>query len=85
VPPGLRTMRGAFDDVSAGGQGCSDRGGSSGIAAALAADLRREGARVTLAGQDIEKTAVAAKAIGDAVRPIALDFYGRTHRRTTAR
>jgi NAD(P)-dependent dehydrogenase (short-subunit alcohol dehydrogenase family) len=49
-------------------------GGSSDIAAALATDLLHEGARVTLAGRDIEKTAVAAKAIGDAVRPIALDL-----------
>lgn len=49
-------------------------GGSSDIAAALATDLLQEGARVTLAGRDIEKTAVAAKAIGDAVRPIALDL-----------
>ena len=49
-------------------------GGSSDIAAALATDLLREGARVTLAGRDIEKTAVAAKAIGDAVRPVALDL-----------
>ncbi|GAB3893430.1 SDR family oxidoreductase [Microbispora bryophytorum] len=49
-------------------------GGSSDIAAALATDLLREGARVTLAGRDIEKTAIAAKAIGDAVRPVALDL-----------
>jgi NAD(P)-dependent dehydrogenase (short-subunit alcohol dehydrogenase family) len=49
-------------------------GGSSDIAAALATDLLREGARVTLAGRDIEKTAVAATAIGDAVRPVALDL-----------
>lgn len=49
-------------------------GGSSEIAAALAADLLREGARVTLAGRNIEKTAVAAKAIGDDVRPITLDL-----------
>lgn len=49
-------------------------GGSSDIAAALATDLLREGARVTLAGRNIEKTTAAAKAIGDAVRPIALDL-----------
>lgn len=49
-------------------------GGSSDIAAALAADLLHEGARVTLAGRDIERTTVAAKAIGDAVRPIVLDL-----------
>src|SRR3954447_5218869 len=49
-------------------------GGSSDIAAALATDLLRDGARVTLAGRDIEKTTVAAKAIGDAVRPVALDL-----------
>lgn len=49
-------------------------GGSSDIAAALASDLLHEDARVTLAGRDFEKTAVAAKAIGDAVRPIALDL-----------
>lgn len=49
-------------------------GGNSDIAAALATDLLREGARVTLAGRDIEKTTVAAKAIGDAVRPVALDL-----------
>jgi NAD(P)-dependent dehydrogenase (short-subunit alcohol dehydrogenase family) len=49
-------------------------GGSSDIAAALAADLLQEGARVTLAGRDVEKMAVAAKAIGEAVRPIALDL-----------
>jgi NAD(P)-dependent dehydrogenase (short-subunit alcohol dehydrogenase family) len=49
-------------------------GSSSDIAAALATDLLREGARVTLAGRDIEKTADAAKAIGDAVRPVALDL-----------
>jgi NAD(P)-dependent dehydrogenase (short-subunit alcohol dehydrogenase family) len=49
-------------------------GGSSDIAAALATDLLREGARVTLAGRDIEKTAIAAKAIGDAVRTVALDL-----------
>ncbi|MEV0227635.1 SDR family oxidoreductase [Streptomyces sp. NPDC050704] len=67
-------LRGAFDGVVAEGQTRSDRGGSSDIAAALATDLLREGARVTLAGRDIEKTAVAAKAIGDAVRPVALDL-----------
>ncbi|MFE9855381.1 SDR family oxidoreductase [Streptomyces sp. NPDC005780] len=49
-------------------------GGSSDIAAALATDLLREGARVTLGGRGIEKTAVAAKGIGDAVRPVALDL-----------
>jgi NAD(P)-dependent dehydrogenase (short-subunit alcohol dehydrogenase family) len=49
-------------------------GDSSDIAAALAADLLQEGARVTLAGRDVEKMAVAAKAIGEAVRPIALDL-----------
>ena len=49
-------------------------GGSSEIAAALATDLLREGAGVTLGGRDAGKTAVAAKAIGDAVRPIALDL-----------
>ncbi|MEV5775888.1 SDR family NAD(P)-dependent oxidoreductase [Streptomyces antimycoticus] len=49
-------------------------GGSSDIAAALATDLLQEGARVTLAGRNIEKTTVAAKAIGDAVRPMTLDL-----------
>ncbi len=49
-------------------------GGSSDIAAALATDLLGEGARVTLAGRDFEKTAVAAKAVGDTVRPLALDL-----------
>ena len=49
-------------------------GGSSDIAAALAADLLREGARVTLTGRDDEKTAAAARAIGDAVRPVTLDL-----------
>ncbi|MEU4245853.1 SDR family oxidoreductase [Amycolatopsis sp. NPDC026612] len=49
-------------------------GGSSDIAAALATDLLREGVRVTLAGRDFEKTAVAAKAVGDDVRPMALDL-----------
>ncbi|WP_030912257.1 SDR family oxidoreductase [Streptomyces sp. NRRL F-5126] len=49
-------------------------GGGSDIAAALAGDLLREGAGVTLAGRNAEKTTAAAKAIGDAVRPIALDL-----------
>ncbi|BBJ40370.1 short-chain dehydrogenase [Streptomyces antimycoticus] len=49
-------------------------GGRSDIAAALATDLLQEGARVTLAGRNIEKTTVAAKAIGDAVRPMTLDL-----------
>lgn len=49
-------------------------GGGSDIAAALATDLLREGARVTLAGRDIEKTAAAARAIANAVQPIALDL-----------
>jgi NAD(P)-dependent dehydrogenase (short-subunit alcohol dehydrogenase family) len=49
-------------------------GGGSDIAAAMAGDLLHEGARVTLAGRDIERTAVAAKTVGNAVRPIALDL-----------
>ena len=49
-------------------------GGGSDIAAALAADLLQEGARVTLAGRDAARTAAAAKAIGDTVRAIALDL-----------
>jgi NAD(P)-dependent dehydrogenase (short-subunit alcohol dehydrogenase family) len=49
-------------------------GGSSDIAAALATDLLQEGARVTLAGRDLEKTAIAAKAIVDEVRTVALDL-----------
>ncbi|MFI6631154.1 SDR family oxidoreductase [Nonomuraea fuscirosea] len=49
-------------------------GGGSDIAAALAADLLQEGARVTLAGRDAGRTAAAAKAIGDTVRAIALDL-----------
>ncbi|MFF7557175.1 SDR family oxidoreductase [Streptomyces olivaceus] len=49
-------------------------GSGSDIAAALVTDLLREGARVTLAGRNIEKTASAAKALGDAVRPLSLDL-----------
>lgn len=49
-------------------------GSGSDIAAALATDLLREGARVTLAGRNIERTASAAKALGDAVRPLSLDL-----------
>ncbi|MEV6641445.1 SDR family oxidoreductase [Amycolatopsis sp. NPDC051371] len=49
-------------------------GGGSDIAAALAADLLEEGARVTLAGRDLEKTAIAAKAVGDTVEATALDL-----------
>ncbi len=49
-------------------------GGGSDIAAALAADLLQEGARVTLAGRDAGRTAAAAKAVGDTVRAIALDL-----------
>ncbi|MFF4639429.1 SDR family oxidoreductase [Streptomyces olivaceus] len=49
-------------------------GSGSDIAAALVTDLLREGARVTLAGRNIEKTASATKALGDAVRPLSLDL-----------
>ncbi|MFJ9760535.1 SDR family oxidoreductase [Streptomyces sp. NPDC101149] len=49
-------------------------GGGSDIAAALATDLLQEGARVTLAGRNIERTAAAAKAVGDTVRHIELDL-----------
>lgn len=59
-------------------------GGGSDIAAALATDLLQEGARVTLAGRNIEKTAAAAKAVGDAVRPIALDLSNEESIRAAA-
>jgi len=59
-------------------------GGGSDIAAALATDLLQEGARVTLAGRNIDKTAAAAKAVGDAVRPIALDLSNEESIRAAA-
>lgn len=49
-------------------------GGGSEIAAVLAADLLQDGARVTLAGRNAERTAAAAQAVGDAVRTVALDL-----------
>lgn len=49
-------------------------GAGSDITAALATDLLEEGARITLAGRNIEKAAVAANALGDKVRTVALDL-----------
>ncbi|MFK4540478.1 NAD(P)-dependent dehydrogenase (short-subunit alcohol dehydrogenase family) [Streptomyces tendae] len=59
-------------------------GGGSDIAAALTTDLLQEGARVTLAGRDIGKTTAAARAVGDVVRPVALDLSNEESIRAAA-